>query len=138
MRFLDRRQYVEFEIEARSLNRLHQAQVLRGFDVAIMGWSELDGHRDTAEILVKRSWLSGVSSVTVQILDVQGNHFMHRMAFRLPRVPTDVVRNKENIEDIRKNPDDTPPVPEDDETLVDLAVSSQHKIVMMWAQLKTR
>ena len=76
--------YVKFSIDVSNINGLHQAQILRASDVGIVGWTELNGRQDTANILAKRSRLLNERSATIQILDVRGNHLMHKIPIRLP------------------------------------------------------
>ena len=96
-REIGNKDYVVFNVDTRSINLLHQIQLFRLWDVAIVGWAEIENHRDTAQILVNRNYLTGTDWVTFQILDIQGNHLMHKTRFRMPRIKPEIftVKNPE-------------------------------------------
>lgn len=108
---VDGRDYVRFSIVVSNINELHQAQILRASDVGIVGWTELNGRQDTADILVKRSRLLNERSTTLQILDVRGNHLMHKISVKLPdktEVSTHVRNEDSSASMVLTFNDDTP------------------------------
>ena len=91
---------------------LHQAHLMRPSDVAVVGWdTAIAGNADTAEMIVHPAWVNGQASLTLQILDVQGNHHMHSFPFTMPDLYAD---------------DDEP----------SLNVSARGSLPMVWANLK--
>ncbi len=100
---VDGKDYVRFSIDVTNINELYQAQIIRSSDVGVLGWTELNGRRDTADILVRRWRLLNENSVVIQILDVLGNHLMHDISVRLP--------NKTEVYTQVSNEDNRPSMP---------------------------
>ena len=124
---------LRFQIEVDSINGLHQAQIFRHSDVAILGWQPLDGNTDTAEFHIRRNILDNQKHVSVQVLDTQGNHNIARISVR--HLPYHIPREKnpilepEIVIDINKDQGKQPPK---------LGVSVTHKRIMSWAKLKLK
>ncbi len=82
---LDGKKYAQFTINAGSDIGLHQAHLMRLSDVGVVGWdTTIQGARDAAVIQTRTAWLAGDNSLVAQILDIQGNHFMHTFAYAPP------------------------------------------------------
>ncbi|MDE0020905.1 MAG: hypothetical protein OXT69_05945 [Candidatus Poribacteria bacterium] len=111
---LDGKKYAQFTIDAGSDIGLHQAHLMRLSDVGVVGWdTTIQGARDSAVIQTRTAWLAGDASLVAQILDIQGNHFMHTF----PYMPPTTFEGDEEEE---------PP----------MDVSSGGKLPIVWADLK--
>ena len=113
---------VRFQIDVESSNEFHQAQILRGSDVAIVGWTKLSGKRPIAVIDALRSDLLRDRTAYFEVMDVLGNYTIHTLQFTLPKVPP---LPEEEVEEERT-----------DER--DVSVTSLNKLTVIWARLKLR
>ena len=86
---------LRFQIEVDSINGLHQSQIFRHSDVAVLGWQQLNGNTDTAEFHIRRNTLDNQKHVSVQVLDTQGNHNIARISVR--HLPYHIPREKNPI-----------------------------------------
>lgn len=109
---------VRFQIDVESRNELHQGQILRASDVAIIGWTELKGNNTIVIIDALRSNLLRDRTAYFEVMDTQGNYTIHTMQFTLPKVP--------------------PPEEEEETDERDVSVSSLEKLTVVWARLKSR
>ena len=72
-----------------SINGLHQVQIVRLLDGGLLGWAEVNGNSDTAQIFEKRDNVIKFEQIynidehtlIVQVLDIKGNHLMHYEPF---------------------------------------------------------
>ena len=111
---------VRFQIDVESQNVLHQGQILRASDVAIVGWTELKGNRAIVVIDALRSDLLRDRTAYLEVMDVLGNYTIHTLQFTLPKVP---------------------PPPEEEEVKTvekDASLSPKNKKAFLWARLKSR
>ena len=146
--------FVEFNVEVESINPLHQFHILGAGNNGVLGWTEIQGKRDTARVLARRAWLKNYDQVAFQVLDAQGNHLMEYTHFRLPSlnpIPaenknTDIVDEKttqpigketikpEKPEPIEKekvkkeNPNPEKQTPHD--------INAHRKFILLWAEVK--
>ena len=115
---------------------MHQAQVYRVSDVAIVGWVRLSGNHDTAEFLVRRDRLSNQKQIGVQMIDTLGNYNTEHV--RLGDLPNHIVDPNKNEVLVDGNVV-TPPNPTStgkDAPKKELSTSPQGKLVLLWARLK--
>ena len=128
---------LRFRFDIESLGELHQAQVYRVSDVAIVGWTRLTGHHDTAEFLVRRDKLTNQQQIGIQMMDTHGNHNI--LHVHLGHLPNNIVDTNKNEVLVDGNIE-TPPKPEVTEKSEKSgrAISSQHKLVLLWAKIKQR
>ena len=127
---------IRFRFDIESLGELHQAQVYRVSDVAIVGWVRLTGNHDTAEFLVRRDKLANQKQIGVQMIDTLGNHNIEHV--RLGDLPNHIVDANKN-EILVDGNTVTPPKPtvtEKDTPKEELSTSPQGKLVLLWARLK--
>ena len=137
---------VKLKFAASSNIGLHQAQVLRLSDTAVVGWSELKGNRETAEIDIKRAYLFGDNRMAIQIMDVNGNQGLHVFSFSLPPAIVFVPINKEKLKETLKEEEPAEqPVKEDNaesekpiRTEDKLSIVPHRKTITVWADLKVR
>ena len=127
---------IRFRFDIENLGELHQAQVYRVSDVAIVGWTRLSGNHATAEFLIRRDKLSNQKQIGVQMIDTLGNHNIEHV--RLGDLPNHIVdKNKNEI--LVDGNTVTPPKPtvtEKDTPKEELSTSPQGKLVLLWARLK--
>ena len=128
---------IRFRFDIESLGELHQAQVYRLSDVAIVGWERINGNHATAEFFVRRDKLRNQKQIGVQMMDVLGNHYIEHI--HLGHLPNDFVDKNKNEVLIDGNIE-TPPKPTSTEKAgnTERAISSQSKIVLLWANIKQR
>ena len=70
---------IRFKFDIESLGELHQAQIYRRSDVAIVGWERIDGNHATAAFFVRRNLLRNQNQMGVQMMDVLGNHYIEHI-----------------------------------------------------------
>ena len=63
-----------FNVVAASESGLYQVQIYRGRNGLIIGTAEAEGERATITVDVESEYLQDGDSVTVQIMDIHGNH----------------------------------------------------------------
>ena len=132
---------IRFRFDIETLNTLHQAQVYRVSDVAIVGWVRLNGNRDTAEFLIRRNKLLNQRQIGIQFIDTQGNY--NTLHVNLGHLPDDIVEENKNPVLIDGNTIENP-LPEKDDSKdkakskEGLSTSPKSKLVMLWARLKGR
>ena len=123
---------LRFQIEVDSINGLHQSQIFRNSDVAVLGWQQLNGNTDTAEFHIRRNTLDNQKHVSVQVLDTQGNHNIARISVR--HLPYHIPREKNPILEpeivVTTEQEQTPPPR--------LGVSANNKRITSWAKLKIK
>ena len=129
---------IRFRFDIESLVELHQAQVYRVSDVAIVGWVRLTGNHDTAEFLVRRDRLKNQKQIGVQMIDTLGNYNTEHV--RLGDLPNHIVDPNKNEVLVDGNVV-TPPKPTStgkDAPKKELSTSPQGKLILLWARLKVR
>ena len=137
---------VKLKFSASSNIGLHQAQVLRLSDTAVVGWSELKGNMETTEIDIKRAYLFADNRMAIQIMDVNGNQGIHVFSFSLPPAIVFVPINKDNLKETFKEEEPSEqPVKEDNaESEKPIRISDKlsivphRKTITVWADLKVR
>ena len=65
---------VRFNVVAASESGLYQVHIYRARNGLIVGTAEAEGERATIKVDVEREYLTDGDSVTVQIMDIHGNH----------------------------------------------------------------
>ena len=65
---------VRFNVIAASESGLYQVQIYRARNGLIIGTAEAEGEKATIKVDVEREYLTDGDSVTVQIMDIHGNH----------------------------------------------------------------
>lgn len=111
---------IRLQINAKSVNNLHQIQVSIPNGVAIIGWSYPNFKKGIAKIDVARWNLLSGNSLTVQLMDANGNYSMKQIDYTMP--PRHVV-----VEKPTKNPD-----LEEEK----LTISTKNKLITSWARIK--
>ena len=106
---------VRFRIDVSSRNALHQGQILRASDTAIVGWTK--GNGTTILIDVLRSDVIRDRTAYLEVMDVQGNYIIHTIQFTLPKIP----QPENDVETKEK----------------DASVSPKKKLTAIWAKLKS-
>lgn len=123
--FKDRnRDMVRLKAVLRSRNELHQVQLVRDLGTSVIGWSKVTGKSDSVDIAINRSVLTGVNNIYLQVLDTQGNHWIHRIPVVLPRPVPDLVKAPE-----------LPKISEP-ETNEPRWVTLDRKLPVLWVKLK--
>ena len=123
---------IRFRFDIESLGELHQAQIYRLSDVAIVGWTRLKGNLATAEFFVRRDKLINETQIHVQMIDTQGNY--NTESIHLGHLPNHIVDENKN-ETLVDGNIETPPKPKTTEK-EELLTSPQGKLVMLWARIK--
>ena len=132
---------IRFRFDIETINTLHQAQVYRVSDVAIVGWVRLTGNRDTAEFLIRRNKLLNQRQIGIQFIDTQGNY--NTLHVNLGDLPDDIVGENKNavlidgntIEELTPEREDSK---EDAKPKTELSTSPKNKVVTLWALIKRR
>ena len=123
---------IRFRFDIENLGELHQAQIYRLSDVAIVGWTRLKGNLATAEFFVRRDKLINETQIHVQMMDTLGNHNIEHV--RLGDLPNHIVDKNKNEVLVDGNIE-TPPKTKTTEK-EELSTSPQGKLVMLWARIK--
>ena len=123
---------IRFRFDIESLGELHQAQIYRLSDVAIVGWTRLKGNLATAEFFVRRNKLINETQIHAQMIDTQGNY--NTESIHLGHLPNHIVDENKN-ETLVDGNIETPPKPKTTEK-EELSTSPQGKLVMLWARIK--
>ena len=127
---------IKFRLDVESVNILHQAQLFRETDTAILQWRKLNDNHDTLIFDIERAKLRNQQRVYIQVMDVMGNMNQHIMPIALPSRPVVVDKNgkvdkrihKEDlIGDAEKNP-----APSTEKR----NIMPQNKLTMLWANIK--
>ena len=129
---------IRFRFDIESLGELHQAQVYRLSDVAIVGWVRLSGNLDTAEFLIRRDRLKNQKRMGVQMMDTLGNHnILHVSLGDLPNHIVDPNKNEVLVDGNVVTPPN-PTSTDTDAPKKKLSTSPQGKLVLLWARLRMR
>ena len=129
---------IRFRFDIESLGELHQAQIYRLSDVAIIDWTRLKGNLATAEFFVRRDKLINETQIHVQMIDTLGNHNIEHV--RLGDLPNHIVDPNKNEVLVDGNVV-TPPNPTStgkDTPKKELSTYPQGKLILLWARLKVR
>ena len=130
-------QMVKFTINVESRNPLHQLNILRVQGTLIIGWDEITGKNATAHVSVKRAVLTDAQIVYFQVMDTQGNYWMHKYRIQLPPPKRDVVIHKEQPPEKLEGAEERDDFDSQEIRDVDrLSVSPKRKQVWVWAALK--
>lgn len=94
--------WIKFSIDIEGTNTLHQAQLMKRQNVAVIAWDILSGEMDTAEFLIKRQDLERVTDTWIHIIDSQGNQATKYMRVDIPielNIDADIedISDKNNI-----------------------------------------
>ena len=129
---------IRFRFDIESLGELHQAQVYRLSDVAIVGWVRLSGNLDTAEFLIRRDRLKNQKRMGIQMMDTLGNHnILHVSLGDLPNHIVDPNKNEVLVDGNVVAPPN-PTSTDTDAPKKKLSTSPQGKLVLLWARLRMR
>ena len=130
---------VKLKFSASSNIGLHQAKVIRLSDIAVVGWTKLQGNISAAEVDIKRSYLFSDNRMVIQVMDINGNQWIHVFNFSLPPAIVLVEINKENLQDaVQEEEEEDKSSEEPIETDDDLSIGPRNKIIKIWARLKSR
>lgn len=129
---------IKIQLDVESIHTLHQAQIVRASDTAILGWRKLNDNHDTIIFKIERAKLRNRQNVYIQVMDVMGNINWHTMPILLPSRP--MVVDKDGNVDKRIRKEDLIGDPEKYSTPTNekLGTSPQNKLTTLWALLKAR
>ncbi len=90
--------YLLFKADVESKAVLHQGVMIRKTDSVVMGWDKIYGYKDTAQFLVKETYLLEDYDVWMLFMDIDGNIKLHHIDLRVhPRIDTS-TRGAEDID----------------------------------------
>ena len=81
---MDGEDYVLLKIDIQGNNELYQAQTFRNSDHIIVAWDQLQGRRDTAEFMIRKTDLFRDNKVFIHFMDSRGNQALHSNPITIP------------------------------------------------------
>ena len=94
---------VRFNVVAESVSGLYQVQIYRARNGLIIGTAEAEGESATIAVDVEREYLTDGDSVTIQIMDIHGNHtfkLINNITLPLPIIVDINADGVVNIQDL--------------------------------------
>ena len=130
---------IRFKFDIESIGELHQAQIYRYSDVAIVGWERIDGNHATAAFFVRRNLLRNQNQIGVQMLDTLGNHYIEHIHLgNLDQIASEVKKKLPIEEGVTPVEPTTVEKNGKKDSKEPRSASPQGKLVLLWARLKAR
>ena len=76
--------YIKLKVDMIGHNSLYQAQAFRAIDHCVLAWDALNGHSDTAELIIPKPDLFIENKVFVQAIDSRGNQHLYSHKLTIP------------------------------------------------------